>query len=228
MTMRIHSIFSAYNRLACVFTVTLMISSCAVFKPHKMTELSPDKMLYRDLDSRDSANLADIPWRSLFTDPNLQMLIDEAIKNNPDMLIAEARMKRAEAILKQSRAAFFPSLGVLLQETFSDGTSTPQSAEFVGTTSWEVDIWGKLRNMKRASLAAYKESEAYKRAVQTQLVANIAGTYYLLLARDAQLAITLKTLDNRVSEVEVMKVFKQTDVITGADLALSEANRYSA
>lgn len=77
-------------------------------------------------------------------------------------------------------------------------------------------------------MAAYLQSEAYKRAVNTQLIANVSVSYYSLLALDAQLRITEKTIEKRKSNVESMKVMKDNDMVTGADLVMSEANRYSA
>lgn len=210
----------------------LILNSCKVLQPHKAPELSSDDKLYRELAISDTANIANVPWRSLFTDTLLQSLIEEAIINSPDMQIAVARMKKAEANLRQSKAAFFPSLNANAIATFknanSDGSGTSEFYELFGSTSWEADIWGKFRSTKRANMAAFLESEAYKRAVQTQLIANVAITYYSLLAFDEQLLITEKTLEKRESNVEAMKLLKENDVITGADLVLSEANRYAA
>ena len=117
-------------------------------------------------------------------------------------------------------------------------TTTDQSSIVTGgaahqyllglSSSWEADVWGKLRSTKRSYAASVMQSEAYRRVVQTQLIADIADNYYSLLALDAQLAITQQTVQNRIRDVEVMKLLLEGDVVTGAAVVQSEANRYAA
>ncbi|MDO7852617.1 TolC family protein [Hymenobacter convexus] len=96
------------------------------------------------------------------------------------------------------------------------------------SSSWEADVWGKLRSTKRSYVATLLQSEAYRRAVQTQLLADIANNYYLLLAYDAQLEITRQTVEFRLKDVEVTKLLKTAAIVTGAAVAQSEANLYAA
>jgi multidrug efflux system outer membrane protein len=96
------------------------------------------------------------------------------------------------------------------------------------SSSWEADVWGKLRSTRRAYTASVLQSEAYRRVVQTQLIADIADNYYSLLALDAQLEITRQTVQNRIQDVETMKLLLEGDVVTGAAVVQSEANRYAA
>ncbi len=122
--------------------------------------------------------------------------------------------------------------------TTTGTTTTDQSSIVTGgaahqyllglSSSWEADVWGKLRSTKRSYAASVMQSEAYRRVVQTQLIADIADNYYALLALDAQLAITRQTVQNRIRDVEVMKLLLEGDVVTGAAVVQSEANRYAA
>ncbi len=96
------------------------------------------------------------------------------------------------------------------------------------SSSWEADVWGKLRSTRRAYAASVLQSEAYRRVVLTQLIADIADNYYSLLALDAQLEITRQTVQNRIQDVETMKLLLEGDVVTGAAVVQSEANRYAA
>ena len=96
------------------------------------------------------------------------------------------------------------------------------------SSSWEADVWGKLRSTRRAYAASVLQSEAYRRVVQTQLIADIADNYYSLLALDAQLEITRQTVQNRIKDVETMKLLLEGDVVTGAAVVQSEAQRYAA
>lgn len=207
----------------------LFLMSCKVNEHYKLPAVKAEANLYRDIINPDTASLSDIPWKQLFKDSLLQSLIQEGIDNNPDMKIALARIKQAQANLRQSNAAFFPSLQVNANGPLFS-TNIPASGDLFqlyGSASWEADIWGKLRSSKKAALALFLQSDAYKKAVQTQLVANIATNYISLMALDAQLQLTLKTVENRKEEVETVKKLKESDVVTGAAVVQSEANRYS-
>jgi len=218
-------------KLVFVFLVlAFMVASCKVMQLEKFPEIKANDSLYRDPGISDSSSIALVPWHELFTDTCLQVMIEKAISNNPDMLVAVARVKKAEAALMQSRAEYFPSLNAGVNATFQSetgGIGVPQYYQLFGSTSWEADIWGKFRSAKRASLASLMASEAFKRAVTTNLIASVAMNYYNLLALDAQLSITRRTLEKRISNTETMEALRDNDLITSADLVLSQANRYS-
>jgi NodT family efflux transporter outer membrane factor (OMF) lipoprotein len=210
--------------------LTLIVASCKVMELGKFSEFKADDRLYRDLDISDSSSIALVPWRELFKDTCLQDIIEKAVSNNPDNQIAIARIKKAEAAFRQSRAEFFPSLNAGVNATYQSetgGFGVPESYQLFGSTSWEADIWGKFRNAKRASLASLMAGEAFKRVVTTDLIASVAMNYYNLLALDAQLSITRSTLEKRVRNAETMEALRDNDLITSADLVLSQANRYA-
>ncbi|MFD2574499.1 efflux transporter outer membrane subunit [Spirosoma soli] len=239
--------------LVAVVLLGLLLQSCRVTTPYQAPG-SPSTNLYRGVKTTDSTNLASLSWRQMFTDTILQRLIEQGINNNLDLKIAVARMQSAEADLQQSKLAFFPTLSanggftvsksssVQLRSlnikssdagngaTTASPTTIPTIKQFTltGSSSWEADVWGKLRSTKRANLAAYLASDAYRRTVQTQLVANIATNYYALMAYDKQLEITKATIDIRKTDVDITKALKEGDVVTGADVVQSEANRYAA
>lgn len=207
-------------------------SSCRITQPyHQPKELVSDS-LFRDGRRADTTTLADLPWKQLFTDTLLQSLISEGIKNNPDMQVALARIRQAEANFRQSGAAFFPSANANIsateQKLTAGSAGRAQLYEVYATASWEADIWGKLKSAKRAQLAALLQSDAYRRAVQTQLIADIATDYYALMGYDSQLQITRRTVENRKLDVETVKALKESDVVNGAAVVQSEANRYAA
>lgn len=212
-----------------VLTV-LLAQACKVTQPYRRPEGIVADSLYRDIHTRDTVTLAALSWKQLFSG-KLQALISEGLQNNLDLQVALARMKQAEATLTQSKLAFFPSLGANASASFqhlSDAQAgKAELYQLYANSAWEADIWGKLRSVKRAALASLLQSDAYRRAVQTQLVADIATDYYALMAYDAQLSLTLRTVDNRRQDVETMKVLKESDVVTGAAVVQSAANRYS-
>jgi len=203
-----------------------------MFQPYTQPENLAEVELYRNWTATDSTNLADMPWKELFTDPLLQSLISEALNNSLDLEVAVARIKKAEADFEQSKAGLFPSLDINADASFQavgtdDGVATDRYELYAGA-KWEADLWGKLRGTKRANLASLLESEAFKRAVQTQLISDVATTYYRLLAYDEQLRITEETVELRKKNVEAIRLLKESGVLTGSVLVQSEANRYSA
>ncbi|MEO8764128.1 MAG: efflux transporter outer membrane subunit [Ginsengibacter sp.] len=213
-----------------IFAVT-GVTSCKVVQPYSQPAGLAGNTLYRDSTNTDTTNIASISWKQMFSDTLLQAIIQEGISNNPDLKIAIARIRSAAANARQSRLAFLPYVDANASAAFQRVPSTqfgfPEAYQLYVSSSWEADIWGKLNSAKRAALASLLQSEAYRRAVQTQLVADIAANYYALLAYDAQLQVTQRTVDNRMKEVETMKVLKESDVVTGAAVVQSAANRYS-
>lgn len=210
--------------------VVLFLVSCKVTENYKRPTGIVTNNLYRDVNTADSTSLADIPWKVMFSDTLLQDLIQEGIDNNFDLKIAMARIKQAQANLRQSNATFYPTLTghvIASVQKLTDAKSPPDLYQLFGSSSWEADIWGKLKTTKRAALANLLQSGAYKKAVQTQLVSNIASIYNTLMAYDAQLQVTLKTVENRKRSVTTIKQLKESDVVTGAAVVQSEANLYS-
>jgi len=231
---------SVYKYIILGFAGLLALASCKVTQNYQTPALSTEN-LYREATGTDSTTIADLPWKSLFTDPVLQSLIEEGLMQNLDLKSAVQRIQESQATLQQSRAAFLPNLSGSLQATKSKSSAAalnfPEGINInlntviyqaALSTSWEADIWGKLRSARRGALASLLQTEAARRAVQTQLISNIAATYYELLALDQQLKITEQTLEYRIEEVETMKALKEAAIVTGAAVVQSEANRYAA
>lgn len=227
-----------YKILIVIFG-TLTLAGCVTKKYERPALNSND--LYRDSKSTDSTTIADLPWKTLFTDAPLQNLIQQGINENLDLKQAIERIKISEATLQQSKAAFLPSLSGDLSVTdakqsraalnFPPGiniNTETQTYRAQLSTSWEADIWGKLSSAKRSAYASLLQTDAAKRAVQTQLIANIANNYYSLLALDKQLAITIQTIKIRETGVETMKALKEGAIVNGAAVVQSEANLYAA
>jgi outer membrane protein, multidrug efflux system len=213
-----------------VLLTAILLNSCNILKPYTKPDVYSKEASFRDMAAADTANIAGISWRKIYTDPHLVTLIDEALANNTDLKIAEARMKKMMAALGQSRAAFFPSLsanGTATYQKFGEADKS-ENYQLYGSSSWELDVWGRLRNSKRASLSQYLKSEEYRNAVKTQLIAGVASSYYTLLALDAQLEITEKTIEFRKTTAETIRIMKESDMVTCADLVQSLASLYSA
>ena len=209
--------------------VSLTFQSCFVAKDYIRPELKETKNLYRtDNLPTDSVSMADVSWKTLFTDSYLSQYIEEGLQNNLDIRIAIQQMLAAAAYLKQGKAGYLPSVTAKATATrnylskngqqgailSSLGTDYVDQFELSGGLSWEADVWGKIRSNNRAYQAGYLQSEAAHQTVKTRLIAEIATTYYQLLALDAQLAITKETIQTREKGVETIKALKDAGQVT--------------
>jgi outer membrane protein, multidrug efflux system len=229
--------------LKIIFFTLILISimcSCKVTKPYKQPDLNTIAP-YRDQTATDTVTIANLPLETIFTDTILRSLIKEGLSQNLNLKIAVQKIAEAQAAFGQSKSAILPSFSANAGVThskqsaasldFSPGVdiSTLTTTYQLGlSTSWEADIWGKLTSAKRAAYANLLQTDAAKRAIQTQLIADIANGYYNLLALDRTLEITSETLQNRIKDAETIKVLKEAAVVNGAAVVQSEANRYAA
>jgi outer membrane protein TolC len=111
--MYLHNIKKLKNFFPFLLVLLFALGSCKVLQPYKHPETGSEKTLLRDQSVNDGTTIASIPWKNIFSDKNLQSLIEEAIKNNLDLQIAVARMKKAEAGLKQSKVTFLDRKSVV-------------------------------------------------------------------------------------------------------------------
>jgi outer membrane protein TolC len=172
----------------------------------------------------DSVTIADLSWTEIYTDPNLQTLINYALENNTDLLVAIEKVKEAQASLRSAKLAFFPSIGVSLPTNLSySAGNTVISYDASVVASWEIDLFGKLLNSKRKEQTAILQNQEYQQAVRTQLIATIADCYFNLLALDKQLNIYIMTEKSWAISVETIKAMKEGAMATEAAVAQYEA-----
>ena len=207
------------------------LGACSVYKSYERPDMPVVDSLYRQAaaTSADTTSIASLSWRELFTDPKLQALIETGLQNNTDLNIARLKVTEAEATLMTSRLAYLPSISFEPSGTLRsvDGNAMTKSYDIAASASWEVDIFGKLTNAKRGAKAALEQSEAYRQAVQTQLIATIANSYYSLLILDAQLDISERTAAIWGENVRAMKALKAAGDATELAVAQSEASKLS-
>ena len=134
-------------------------------------------------------NFGQLPWRSMFTDTYLQAIIEKTLANNPDLLNAALNIDIAEQQLNSAKLAFLPTVALTPQGTishFGSHVEATKSYTLPITASWEIDLFGKLRNAKKAAQMSMIQMQDYKVAVQTKLICNVANLYYTLLMLDRQ------------------------------------------
>ena len=198
------------------------------YRTYERPEMTQTDSLYQRLMvSGDTASIADLSWQELFTDPLLQQLIETGIAHNTDLSIARLRVKEAEALLTASKLAYLPSVSLTPQGTIRkvEGESATKSYNLAASADWEIDIFGRITNAKREAKAVLEQSEAYRQAVQTQLVATIANSYYSLLMLDKQYEISRSTAELWAENLRVMKALKEAGQTTEMAVAQIEASK---
>lgn len=227
------------SNLIILASVAAFFQSCKVTDTYKNPEIDLNRQenLFRQKTSSDSTSIANVAWNQIFTDAKLQSIITKTVANNLDLKVAIARIQEADAIFKQSQLQNLPGLDGVASLRDTKNSAAAQGGNFVIpdlmnyqlgiSTGWEVDIWGRIKSLKRSAYAGFLQSDAAKRAVQTQLVAQAASLYYQLISLDKQLEITNQTIKLRMEDVESMQLLMDAGYVTGADLEQSKANLYS-
>lgn len=227
-------LLSVFALLAVVFT------ACSVVKPYQRPNVVDEKYYRTDQIVADTAGIANMSWKELFTDDLLQGYVQKALDNNLDIRMAIEQIKVAESYMKQGKASFFPTMSVGPQLSFQSGSVNTQFGRIAGNRqevvqyqigadlSWEADIWGKIRSNQKALLASFLRTEAAHQGVKSLLVATIADSYYQLLALDEQKRITETTIDTRKKNLETTKALKEAGTLTEVAVKQSEALLYNA
>ena len=177
----------------------------------------------------DTSSFGDMPWRTVFTDSQLQALIERGLVNNTDLLNAALNVKMAEAQLKAARLAFVPSFTFSPQGTISswDGNKAMKTYQLPVAASWSIDLFGNLLSQKRSSQMALLGTRDYQLVVKTNVISSIANMYYTLLMLDRQLAI-VTDMENLTKDTwELMKVQKDLGRVRSTGVQSAEANYYS-
>lgn len=209
---------------------SVMLSSCGIYSKYKPATEVPENLYGQEtVVTEDTVTLGSMNWREVFTDPQLQTLIEQGLQNNTDYLSAQLRVEEAEATLLSAKLAFLPSFAFSPQGTVSsfDSHKATQTYSVPITAGWELDIFGKMRNAKKQAQALYAQSQDYRQAVRTQLIAGIANTYYTLLMLDAQLEISEQTASSWKETVNSTRALMNAGMADEAAVSQMEATYYS-
>ena len=205
----------------------LTMSSCGVYKNYQPADDAVNEQLYGEIAlPADSSNMANLSWQELFTDIRLQQLIQRGLTNNTDINIAKLRIDQAEATLRSSKLAFLPSLALSPQGgAFKFGNDATQYTYSLPiAASWQIDVFGKLRNAKQRSKVLLQNSYAYQRAVQIELVAGIASQYYTLAMLREQAEIIDHSIHLWTETIRAMQLLMSAGQDNEAAVSQAEAN----
>lgn len=204
-----------------ILTITILsLHSCSLYKKYEREQMWFVDSLYRRMEiTGDTLSAATVAWDHMFTDPILQEWIQLGLDYNTDLNVARHRVQEAEAALLSARWALLPGA------TFTAQGGAPGNFSARADASWQADIFGSLRNSKRKAQAAVEQSKAYQQAVQTQLVATIANSYYTLVTLDEKLAISKRTMQTWDENIRTLEALKRAGKTNEAAVLQAKANR---
>ena len=208
--------------------VLFFLNACKIYNNYQKTDVqsivsSYDKLVQggEELQPEDLLQSLSLP-----DDASLQQLIDSALVHNTDLRIAQTRIDAAAARLRQAKLAFLPDLqfGVQGGGSFSPNANPSWSHSELFSASWEIDVFGKLRNRKMQQQMDYAAALDYQQAVRTGLCATVAISYYTLSMLHNEMQLSEQTLVNWQEDVRVLKAMKEGGMTTEAAVAQAEAN----
>lgn len=219
------------SNIVALLALAVAMSSCNLYKKY---ELPTDNAVVNDYkraaeQAPDSASLPYLGWRDVFTDPQLQSLIETALHNNTDLANAALNVDIAAAQLKGAKLSYFPSVALNPNGGTASygGSHMNWSYTIPAAVSWEIDIFGKILNRKRGAQMSYEQSQEARDMVQSRIVCGVASAYYALVMLNQQLDLTKRTAEIWKDQVESMKLMKDAGMVNAAAVSQSEANYYS-
>jgi multidrug efflux system outer membrane protein len=177
----------------------------------------------------DTTSFGNLPWRSVFTDPQLQGLIEQGLANNKDLLNAALNVQMARGTAQCAKLAFVPSFTFSPSGTIAswDGNKASKTYQLPIAASWSVDLFGNLLSQKRNAQASLLATKDYQLVVKTKIISGIANMYYTLLMLDRQLEIVTDMEGLTKDTWDLMKLQKELGHVRSTGVQSAEANYYS-
>ena len=234
------------NIIICLL-IALLLESCAAPKIMEANKLTPLPETY--IGKVDTSNIVKVAWNQFFTDSQLTALIDTALLNNLDLMMTVQEIEIAKSKIRLTGGKLLPTvtagIGASVEKVgrytsqgagdasadITPGEGVPESLtnfQLGFQTSWEADIWGKLRNAKKSAYTIYLGSIEGKKWVTTNLIAEVANSYYELVSLQTQLDIIKNAIELQQKELEVVKAQKEASVVTELAVKQFEALVYNA
>ena len=212
----------------------LLLASCGIYNKYERPEVNAQGLI-RDVQSdtdtlavADTTSFGNLPWRQVFTDPQLQSLIETALAHNTDYLNCALNVKMVEAQLTMAKLAFLPSVAFTPQGTISqwDGNKASKIYSLPVSASWTVDLFGNILNVKRSTQMQLLGMKDYQLVVKTKLITNVANMYYTLLMLDRQLEILNSMSELTQDTWRIMKLQKELGRANETSVQSAEASHY--
>ena len=212
----------------------LLLASCGIYNKYERPEVNAQGLI-RDVQSdtdtlavADTTSFGNLPWRQVFTDPQLQSLIETALTHNTDYLNTALNVKMVEAQLTMAKLAFLPSVAFTPQGTIAswDGNKATKTYSLPVSASWSLDLFGNLLNVKRSTQMQLLGMKDYQLVVKTKLITNVANMYYTLLMLDRQLEILNSMSELTQDTWRIMKLQKDLGRANETSVQSAEASHY--
>jgi NodT family efflux transporter outer membrane factor (OMF) lipoprotein len=192
------------KKLMTMISVVLLVSSCGLYNKYERPDVNTTGLIrdaLSDVDTlavQDTASFGNLPWRSVFTDPQLQQLIEQGLEKNADLLNAALNVQMYETMLRAAKLAFLPAVNLgnaqqqmgYITTVHSDPSSTVKAYTFPATATWTVDLFGNVLSQKRSTQMKLLGMKDYQMAVRAKIISGVANSYYTLLMLDEQLRIS--------------------------------------
>ena len=224
------------KKLILIMSAPLLLGSCGLYNKYERPDVNATGLVRDTVSATDTLAVSDttsfgnLPWREVFTDPQLQALIEQGLENNVDLLNAALNVKMVEAQLLAAKLAFVPSFNFSPQGTLTswDGSKTTKTYSLPVQASWSLDLFGNLLSQKRSAQTALLATKDYQLVVKTQVISNIANMYYTLLMLDRQLAIVDEMSRITKETWDMMKGLKELRIgYRSTSVQSAEANYYA-
>ena len=219
------------KKILFILAGTLVLAGCKSYKNYERPQTIADtanEQLFRDVQATDTMSFGNRPWREVFTDAQLQQLIEKALAQNTDLQKADHNIKKARIGLKVSKLSYLPTLAVAPQGsiTSTDGMKAIKTYTLPLSLSWELGSWGSLRNNRKKAGVDTLIAASAKQATQTAIVSAVANLYYTMQMLDEQLRTTNETVVLWKKNVDAMEAMQEAGLTTNAAVAQARANFY--
>ena len=216
---------------------TMLLGSCGVYNKYERPSVDTQGLI-RDVESdadtlavapQDTASFGNLPWRAVFTDPQLQALIEQGLQKNSDLRNAALTVQMYETMLKAAKLAFLPAINFgsnslgNIQTIYTDPSQTNKSYSFPMTASWTLDLFGNILSQKRSTQMKLLGFKDYQMAVRAQVISGIANCYYTLLMLDEQVRIVTEMSKMAKETWEMMKLQHQLGRMRSTSVQSAEA-----
>lgn len=216
---------------------TMLLGSCGVYNKYERPSVDTQGLI-RDVESdadtlavapQDTASFGNLPWRAVFTDPQLQALIEQGLQKNSDLRNAALTVQMYESMLKAAKLAFLPAINFgsnslgNIQTIYTDPSQTNKSYSFPMTASWTLDLFGNILSQKRSTQMKLLGFKDYQMAVRAQVISGVANCYYTLLMLDEQVRIVTEMSKMAKETWEMMKLQHQLGRMRSTSVQSAEA-----
>ena len=216
---------------------TMLLGSCGLYNKYERPSVDTQGLI-RDVESdadtlavapQDTASFGNLPWRAVFTDPQLQALIEQGLQKNSDLRNAALTVQMYETMLKAAKLAFLPAINFgsnslgNIQTIYIDPSQTNKSYSFPMTASWTLDLFGNILSQKRSTQMKLLGFKDYQMAVRAQVISGVANCYYTLLMLDEQVRIVTEMSKMAKETWEMMKLQHQLGRMRSTSVQSAEA-----